>query len=528
MVNLLPVFALFISAGLILLLGHLVLPIGRTWMLAAILAFSVWVSMIVIGILKPAGFVVENWLQSSNSPQQMQLSLSNEAWFVGFLWVSLLVAVIFAEAKDLQDKSNITILSGELLLSAVGLLAIIAGSNLAYLLTWALMDMVEYGILIWIIKDPIAHKNSIYALVSRLLGILLLVFIVSTGDGGSVNENLIGVLTLVIVILRTGIIPVHRPFVNNIALRRGIGTILRFTPPLSAAAFLISRGTLQIGQPASTVMLVLLAIGMLYGSLMWQFSQNELEGRPYWIISIACLMVTASVMQAWHAVVGLTAMLVVGGGAQFLYSPRFRRPLLYLIPLLIGIIALPYSPTSSVRSMLWGESNTPIYLVPVFSVLILLFGVTKHFLRQEPQQYLMESWMRFIYIVGMAFLLVTPWIGGIILGDQGLGLGFWGISVFLAIGLISELIAMFIIKQKRIIVPARISGLLEGTSAAMIGVNRFFKFSWFSNFREGIFSATGRVIGISIKILEGDGGILWSILFLVLIASLILTLGFPR
>lgn len=528
MINLIPVFLLVFAAILILVLGRFYLPPGRTWVLMMLLALIAWISMIVIGVIKPAGYLVEDWLATSPQPSSLLLQFSTENWVLGFLLVSILVVILLTEAKNLQDKNSITILSGEMLLSAFGLLAIMAKSDLAFLISWVMVDLVEFGILIWIIKDPLAHRNAVVALVSRVFGILLMVFAMATGNGGASRVNFMGIMTLMIAVSRMGIIPIHRPYSNVISLRRGIGTILRFIPPLGAATYLLSREPFQFGRTSLVILLIILAAGMLYGAISWLLSKNELDGRPFWIISIGCVILASYVQQASQAVVGLMVMMVICGTALFIYSPRFNRPVIYLAFLIIGMLALPFTPTASSRLMLWGDKFSLISIATITTILILLVGVLRHFSRPETQPLLMEIWMRFFYITGMVFLLIIPWVGEIFLFDQIQETSSWWVSLVLIFGLIGFVITGRLIQRKIITVTGQ-KQLVEGRFLRFSqATEKFLKFSWLYRLLESINNTVASGINISIKILEGDGGLLWSFLFLILIASLLLTRVFTR
>ena len=233
---------------LIQVLGRWILSTGRTWLISSIISIVVWFSMIIIRLIMPAGLTIDNWLPGNTGTETVVLQFSTETWILGFLLVSLLVAVVFVEAKNLEQGDYINVLSGSMTLTAFGLLAILSGSGIAFLLTWVMVDLFEFSVLAWIITDRKTHNTAVSALLVRISGIILMLFIVVMQDPitlkvGTDNGKVItGLLLLFVAILRSGIIPIHLPYTANVSYRRGISTILRFIPPLSVMAFLLNIG----------------------------------------------------------------------------------------------------------------------------------------------------------------------------------------------------------------------------------------------------------------------------------------------
>jgi hypothetical protein len=258
-------------------------------------------------------------------------------------------------------------------------------------------------------------------------------------------------------------------------------------------------------------LIALATIAALYGGWMWLRAPDELTGRPYWIIGLAALSVISALSDNPLGAVAWGCALVLVGGALFLASVQhvwLNRALL------VGAWSLSSLPFSLTASAWLGNLGFFIPFVIVAQAL-LIAGFVRHALRPGGRDSLdtQESWTRSVYPAGIILLvalqLVLGWIGW----DGALQVGAWLqaiIASLLTFGLV------WATPRFRILNPIRAHWVNPASSNA---TNMYSSF-W------SVYRIFERISLAITTALEGNGGVMWTLLFLVLFISL-LSQGLP-
>lgn len=531
MLTLLPVALLLLSAVVIQVFGRVTRRAGSTWLLAAVMGFVTWLSMIPIGLLLPSAVTISDWLPDPYPFATISFQATNETWIFGFLLVSMLQAVILYNARNLDSPNYLNKITGAMALSAFGLLAAFSRTPLAFVLTWSLMDLAEFGVLTATVNNEKENRTTLTTVLFRELGIILLVLLMSivpeqTGDSEGLS-NFTAWLFLMISLLRMGILPLRAVQVEDLRNRRGFMTLLRAIPLLTAFSFFTI--SINIELPVRTIQLLFLifSIAILYGSMAWFFSKDELSGRPYWFFCLGSLGFIAFLSGRPGALIALAAVAITGGTGIFLSSPRFRRLYIYLPVLLLGLLALPYSPTALFNEIFVGENDSVQHLFMIPAYAFLVAGVIKHALQPVEEPDIGEAWTGLFHRISLFFIALVPWIiMGVRFKIYNVQVNWW-VSVII-IGFISGLTALFFLFSKRQMTK---TGLIHRILAAIVKISgvldKILRFNWLARIISSIGFIFTKLANLLIRVQEGDGGILWSFLFLVLLFSLLLTRQVP-
>ena len=240
---------------------------------------------------------------------------------------------------------------GALALGGLGLMAVTADNPLSLLLVWGALDITELIAQLGSVEGPANNERVVTSFSTRAFGsgILLWANIVSIAQGSAFTFQSIpagaGGFLVIAAGLRLGVLPLHLPYSSESSLRRGFGTLLRL---VSAASSLILLAHVPAGSSTSfTPFLTAFAIGAaIYGGWMWLRAPDELTGRPYWIIGLAALSVTAALSGNPLGAVAWGCALILVGGALFLASVQqvwLNRVLLVGV---WSLSALPFSLTA--------------------------------------------------------------------------------------------------------------------------------------------------------------------------------------
>ncbi len=309
--------------------------------------------------------------------------------------------------------------------------------------------------------------------------------------------------------LRLGVLPLHLPYDPESSLRRGFGTALRL---IGAASTLSVLGHIQITPSGWTTLLSLfVSVAAIYGAWMWLRAPDELNGRPYWLIGMGSLSVISALGGNPTGSAAWACALILAGGALFLFSVQDTR---LSRVLLIGVWSLSSLPLSMTATAWIGNTG---FLLPfvIASQGGMIAGYVRHSLRSRETESLEDqpSWTKIAYPAGIVLLLIIEVLLGFFGWEGALQLGNWVLAL---IASAMTLVLVWVARRFRIFSPAR----AHWVSSSGSWVNSFYRGLW------AIYRGSARLAQTINKSLEGEGGIMWSLLFLVFFI-LIIT-GGPR
>jgi len=283
---------------------------------------------------------------------------------------------------------------------------------------------------------------------------------------------------------------------------------------ISAASSLILLARIpasSIASPATPYLLILVSLAAVYGGWMWMRAPDELTGRPFWLIGMGSLAIAAALRAN---PVGATAWgcgLILSGGALFLSSEQRKWLTRALFIGAWGISALPFSLTatgwnSGVLGPVLGWLAWPFL---IFAHAMLITGFLRHCLRTTTRSASEDQpiWARNVYPIGISLLLLTTILLGLFGWDGTLQLGNW------FVGLIASILTLgllWLTPRLRILNPVR-AHWIRPTNASWL--------DWIYQALWNLYRQLGRLSNVISNVLEGDSGIMWTLLFLALFIS---------
>ena len=244
---------------------------------------------------------------------------------------------------------------------------------------------------------------------------------------------------------------------------------------------------------------------------MWLRAPDELTGRPYWIISLAAFSVISALSGNPLGTVAWGCALVIVGGGLFLASVH---NLWLNRTLLIGAYSLSSLPFSLTASVWLGNLGFFIPFV-IISQSLLIAGYIRHSLRPGGRDSLdsQENWANRIYPAGILLLITLQLLLGIFGWSGPREVGSW-IPVILASILTIGIV--WATPRFRVLNPIRAHWI----NPAPAEISRIYSGLW------TVYRTIERISQAITMTLEGEGGIMWTLLFLILFISL-LTQGIP-
>ena len=295
-------------------------------------------------------------------------------------------------------------------------------------------------------------------------------------------------------------------------MRRSLGTMLRLVPVAASVVLVVRVASAQENATEpflfSTLMLTLIGLGSLFAGISWLFAESEMEGRPAWILGTTSLAVASAIRGSSAASLAWGLAAIFLGGLIFLASAHDRR---LSWPLWIGLAALsalPFTPTWN-GTFLFAAPYQPVLILLQVCQIFLFLGFARHSIRKGAPLSGVERWVWFIYPLG---LLILPLVY--------FAYGWWSRPSLAEVPLAGWLVGPITIG---LAIPGvwlsrretRISGRFLGS------IRSIFSFSWVFNLANTVFHLIERFFRFVSDILEGEGGVLWALLWVVMLLTLI-------
>jgi hypothetical protein len=487
------------------------------WILAAGGAMLALASVFLWQIHFPSNISLPSW-------HLVQAFLYVPAWLAdGVSWpyamalAALSTAVIWTSV--VRVKIEPMSWAGTLILSALGILAVAAENPLTLVLAWSAIDLFELITMLRTTEGEDQTEGVILAFAARLSGTILVLWanLVCTASGTPLDFRSTppsaGIYLLIAAGLRLGVLPLHLPYRKDNVVRRGFGTALRLVSAAASLALLARIPASALKSAWTPYLLVLAAIAALYGGWMWLRASDEILGRPFWVLGLASLAIAECLRGNPTGSIGWGVALILCGGSLFLFSARQTRILWLPFLSLLVFSSLPFSLTSSS----WQKGNTLswLFLIPFpIAQALFLAGFLRHAVHPgETSLESQEKWVKAIYPTGILLMVIVGFL-----------LGFWGwvgartIGLWWLAGLVILLAAGFSFLSRKFLVhlpPGNISDQWT----------RIFRIAWLYRILSALYNFLLRVTVTITTAIEGEGGLLWSLLLLILILSILSTRG---
>lgn len=519
MLIILTVLFLFLIASTLVILSMLQPGFRYTWLVAAGGALVSWVSVLVWQFQMPLTFQLPRWEPDSLFLEALSYTADSLTWPFAFSVVTLVLGVILTAAARENFPAPIP-WAAALILGGLGLLAVLADNPLSLLMAWSAIDLTELVTQLRSVDGPEPSEKVVTAFATRIAGIGVLIWatMVSISAGSPMNfqdaPSQAGLYLLLAAGLRLGVLPLHLPYASESAIRRGFGSALRLVSAASSLILLARIPTASVISVFTPFLQIAAALAALYGGWMWLRAPDELTARPFWLIGLASLAMASALRGNPVGAAAWGCALLLSGGALFLSSAHHIWLSRALWVGLWGISALPFSLTATG----WASNISPFWPVWPFLLIaqaMLLAGYLRHAMRPSLRVSYgsLDRAAQYIYPVGIGILLGAMLLLGVWGWQGSLQFGAWLPAI---IGAALGGISMWLAPRLRMLTPIRAHWVRPTATAATSWMDWFFRGLW------GLYRLIGRVSNSFSIILEGDGGFMWTLLFMVLFISLII------
>ncbi len=484
------------------------------WPIAVIGSFLAWISVFLWQIKLPDQFILFDFEYQQVITYSISLASDgiNFPYAVGIS--SLVMAVILTAAMKAREANPLSWVS-ILLLSGLGLMAVLSDNLLTLVIAWSFLDLAGLISALNASDDPIFSERAVLSYSTRVIGTGLVLWagILSTLSGEdpfshlTIQQN-IGAIIVLGVIIRSFALFLPHPYSRDASIRNGNEATYKLISAATTVAIL-SQFEILISTPLVSSLLILsIAIMGLISIYRWLRNPREIINQSNWIMGLVSLSISAALMRNPIGSAAWGSACLFAGGLLFLYSHRNRVLTVILLIATYILSSLLFSITATGWaqdiSRIW---MTLIFLIPLQSLLTAGFIRSIAVEEKENLDY-QPRWVNAFYPIGLVSLALSGLVLGITGWEGASQMGAW-IPAVIA-GVLTIIITFILI---RIPIPAPLDSRLLKRPVVWAGF--FISFWW------GLYRMFGRLLDVLTTTFEGDGGVLWTILFLIVFISIL-------
>lgn len=491
---------------------------GYVWLTLGLSALLIWFILIFLPFERIQPLMIQNWFQSGSSQIELIFAINSNNWAVVIALLSLHMFFLFIAATQPDLNRDFKFWIIEVVEVALTLIVFISANLLTVILAWTIFDI---AILLYRIFVRENHKNNeiYYPYIFKLAGSFLLIYTNAKLIGSGQNtllENLPVSASLTLffaALLHSGILP-YRPMKQGQKLVITIVDHFAFFLPFISSLFLVAY------LPVPNLSIVIRAIlGFLFSGIVYYFSSR-------WL----------SVKNMLGAIQNNLFLFI--GFLGFLFTVNYRSSILHWFVILIiclNYLVLNYRQSKTLRIfsilLIMSMTGLPFSLIDYSTVelntlpsYILILGLISFhviwnigFLRllfKEKDAFEeLESSYQMIYIAGLGLVILSL---GIItfrsLGSLINELVNWWIGVVIVL----STMAIYFWQTRR-----KPETEEKVKSPERFRVTEILTFSWFFSIADNFIQFMRMIVSTFTQILEGEGGVLWSIVLLALLFTLL-------
>ena len=495
---------------------------GYQWLIAVGGGFISWTIALYSYTRIPENLQLLSWGPQTSYSNSIQFSLDQVSWPFAVALGTLLLATLFSDVVRAYELSWSNWASS-LFVIAIALVGVYSANLLTFVLVWVGFDLTVLFVLLLQFRSERLRRRTINTFFIHLIGtfLLLIAGVISASDNSSVLLEQPSPMAVLFVLLaagfRIGALPIDSPMLDDPYTRRSFGTVRSLASMGIVSVLLVRTAGAMEGVTLEgyiwPIFFSLVGLSALTYGFIWFTSRDELEGRQAWILAFGMLIIGSTMQAELDSSLSWALAAIFSGGLIFLASVRDRISLWITLLGVIGISTLPFTAAWSGLDLF----SSPLRISLIFyffSIILIISGYARLAAKPNPDTGGHERWIQVIYPAGLILLPITHLVIGLLhrpnIGE--IPLLTWIISALI----ILFTIAGFIWQRKGGAVPA---GLVDGLSS-------FLNFSWLRGIIWVIFIQLTRLMSFISSVLEGEGGILWVILSIVLfLATLIISIG---
>ena len=535
---------LFLSIGAIAVVIGSNRASGFYGLTASIAIVGAIAATLLLGYRTPATVVLSPWQTQSVFLYPLSLTVDTVSWFLALLLVMTIVCLL---ATSLSEHLNISPKEQAvcMMVVALALLALFSGNLITLVLALTVLDVFS-GLFAFVsnhrddfsgaIKKNLQMPEIVRFGINVLsIGLVLLVAL----DGYSQILSIVDASILIIVaMIRINIYPVNAGLVLNHISSRVVATVISLVSVIVAVDILVSFGLYDYVTTLRSVLTVLAIMSGLVGGYRWCTANKHIERLHSFLLAQIGLVVLTFLWAGDWALVGVFAHMIsmalsvlviyISDGLFGSATPRYIKPLLTGVvfgcqPLTAGFLGVFVLYSGLIDNLAWS-----MFVVPSIIIINCMTMVGGWRLIQLP--FVDRGRQPPIVVLAKVLAVSTPLLISLAVGtipskfSSLLGLPitrFW-VNMLNASGLTALGSSVMSASLAMLLWYYRYSVLLLVKNISESRLGYVTDVRWLHLAIWKIYREIGKSIRVLADILEGQGGILWS---LVIVFAILLVVG---
>lgn len=521
MVTALPILLLLLTTFSLILIRIIRSGFIYFWLIAAIGALFAWSAGWITRLFLPEEFSVLRWDLPGLPLIDWTFTFDPHTWGFSAAVLTLLLANILISAVRGGDISqprpswwNLASLTG---VSAASLIVTASGSLVGFQITWALMLVLEG--LLWL---PHLNTSQDGASLAAEFGLrfsaIWLLFLaaarlMTAGQGNSfeLNDPLVFSLTMLAAGLRLGIFPPGVTPASRIQLAGSLEPGLRLAACAPVLMLLHRLSLSDATIPGSGFYWVFAGIAFFHAGTGLIGTRDSIQRQLNWIPAVGALLIFGTLLRLPEWVFQWGLAFLLAGGFMFQYSirPSWLFPLYLLIAL--SLLGFPFTPTWMPAELISTAGILP-FLASIFLVFAQAFLAAGFLTIAETPATVSvgaERWIWALYLWGL--LLLPTMLFLISFQSHPPGWERFDPAALFAAILGAGFAASILVLRRTFKTP------FHRWADAL---HELFSLNWLYRAFPLVLVAIRSLLGVIQSLLEGQAGLIWAFLILLLLLTL--------
>ena len=485
------------------------------WTVGAVAALFAWLSSLLLAKAIPLQTSISVWRPIGIFAAQIELRLDSTNMNLISAGTTVVLAVVLSGVIRLAD-ANFRFRAIAMTYGGLAIAAMLSANLLTLALSWALIDLMTLLYGMSVTKDAAARSSLITRVVVDVSGIFLILgtAIVNVAGGGADDLTIPLVnywataLLVFAVVLRLGLVNREYSLAGLPGFDSSVKTLMRIMPPAAALSILARQFAFGIPEELRAWLSAGSAIGLLIAGMRWMLEEDDTDRQRFFTFGIAFLGILASTVPSAASEAPLVAstmvLLIVGsiGSLTQIHSPWHRVfPAIGAVILIMPVWAVGAKLVQGLAKGLDVGNGMWITIVGIIGLAMLVEGLLRDAFKKL-QTWYVDDLARLLY---SAALILPVMVGFGLGGGTATGVELGAILVT-AITASAALGSVGFMQRRR-------RTLLRGAREYISKVDLA---PTLNSAGAGLSWASRLLRGLG-EVLEGEGGMLWVFVILLMI-----------
>ena len=492
--------------------------LGYVWIVLAFSGFAIWAVLLFVPFDHISPFSNLDWFRSADYRLGVNFKINQSNWAMIYTLLALHVSFLLTSTtrQDLKRDFIFWIIeAGEIALSFA---ILVSADLLTVILTWSTMDICGLLYKLFLCQE-LNMDEVFYPYIAKLLGSLLVVYNAAklAGSGQSTMLDSLPVASsaslFFAAILHSGILP-FKPFKESKRLTVTILDFYNFFLPFISSLFLITylpeNSFHVIGGLALRLASLIIAF---YFITQWIRAKEDLKGIHDLLYSFTGMLSFRFLTSTHNDSISWFVLIIMSVNWLLIFSHRSKSLNLFSVLVLISLSGLPFSLVGYGNNAVIPELITLSAIMLIIYHILFNIGYLKILFRKKLVFEELESSYQIAYIIGLSLIVLSLGVVTFrLMGSLMDEVSYWWVGILIT----GSTAAIYYRMQKKSDEePERKPALLD---ERIVG---FMSFNWTNGVVDFLVVNVRTLVSGFSQLLEGEGGVLWSIVFLALLFTLL-------